>query len=593
MSDSLLSYFEQELLFIRDEAALFSSRHPGAASALGMRKDSIDDPQVSRLIESVALLNARMQMRLDDTFPEFTGSVVGLLFPHYLRPIPSYTFLEFLITSEARAVHHIPIGTEFDIQDDKGGSAIFKTTEAIDLYPIEIVDVNVVFAPFEHAKPVGAENAQTLIELTIKTVDEGIDIDSLSLEMLTLHLKGENHFVQRLYDVLCLTTSQLCVFANGKSHELGKTALKPCGFDVDDSLLPYSVPSFGGFKLLTEFLMFPERFNRFSIDLKQTLQGLNSNEFTLQFYIDEVSVELARSLNEMNFSLFSTPLINLHQISCDPIKIDFLSNQYPLILDSTPGHHLELFSIDEVQDVTENEMVFVPQIYAEKFQSAKTGLRWQLVPKTNDDGDVTNYLRVADLDHVSPESESRILLAKVTVTDGSKVSSLPITSQVTCRELLTIPAVMQLIRRPSLPVRRSDPNQYAWALMCHLHFNYHAIFGAADPCSALKNLFELYNHNQSVLNIAYIDSILRIEQEQVVASIRISGKNCFAYGTKIALTLDPDCFHGGISLFSHFLDRFFAYFAGFNSFTQLDIYLEGQDRAHVSFPRRVGCKNYL
>lgn len=592
MSDSLLCYFEQELRFIREDASLFSARHPGAARSLGISQESTDDPQVTRLIESVALLNARLQMRLDDAFPELTGGLIGLLFPHYLRPIPSYTLLDFAITPQAKAAHHIPSGTEFDIQDEQGESAIFRTTEAIDLFPIHIAAVDVAFAPFEQAKPLGAENAKVLIELTIKTVDSGIDLGSLSLETLTLHLKGDNYFVLRLYDVLSLNTSQVCVFANGKSHALGNSAIKPSGFEADEYLLPYQGTSFGGFKLLTEFLMFPERFNRFTLDIKQAMQGITGNECKLQFFIDELSIDIAHSVNEKNFSLFSTPLINLHKLTCEPIQIDFIKKQYPLMLKATQGHHLTLFCIDEVRDVTEKEAVSVPQIYTEKFHGSKTGLRWQLVQSLSDHA-VTSSLSVADLDHVSPDSASRIWVVKATVTDGIKPASLPINSQVSCRQLLTIPATMQLLRRPSLLARRSDASQNAWALLCHLHFNYHTILGADDPCAALKDLFELYNHNQSAQNRAYIDSILKIDQEQVVAPIRVSGKSCFAYGTKIVVTLDSDCFHGGISLFSHFLDRFFAYFAGFNSFTQLDISLEGQDGVYVSFPRRAGCKSYL
>jgi type VI secretion system protein ImpG len=132
-----------------------------------------------------------------------------------------------------------------------------------------------------------------------------------------------------------------------------------------------------------------------------------------------------------------------------------------------------------------------------------------------------------------------------------------------------------------------------WALLCHLHFNYHAILGTDNPTATLRNVLELYNHNQAVQNQVYIDALLEITQEQVVAPLRVSGKTCFAYGTKIAVTLEASNVNGGIALFAHLLDRFFAYFAGFNSFTQLDVYLEGQDGVYLSFPRRTGCKSLL
>ena len=167
MSDSLLSYFEQELRFIRDEATQFSARHPGAARAIGIRKDSIDDPQIARLVESVALLNGRLQQRLDDSFPELTESLVSLLFPHYLRPVPSYTVLDFDIAPDASAVHRVPAGTEFELADEQGNSAIFCSTQNVELLPVSIRSAEVAFAPFELNKPLGAENAKAMIELTI------------------------------------------------------------------------------------------------------------------------------------------------------------------------------------------------------------------------------------------------------------------------------------------------------------------------------------------------------------------------------------------------------------------------------------------
>lgn len=593
MSDTLLSYFEQELRFIRDEASQFAARHPGAANSLGINKDGIDDPQVTRLVESVALLNGKLQQRLDESFPELTESLIRLLFPHYLRPLPSYSLLDFVVNEDASATHHVPLGTEFELRDEQGESAVFRTTEEVALYPLKIEKVNVAFAPFEFAKPRGAEHAKALVELTIAAVDPGIELADLAIESLKLHLKGESNFALRLYDLLSQGTVQVCVAAGDKSTELGREAMQPVGFEVDDTILPYQAASFGGFKLLTEFFMFSERFNGFRFDLSQHLKRVSGHQFKLQLFIDELSVDLARSLSEEHFSLFTTPIVNLHQAVSDPVEIDFFKKHYPIVLDASQDHHLELFSVDEVVDVTHATPVTIAQVYGEKFSLSDSGLRWQLVQTLHESGALESSLKVADLEHISGESEARTWLVNGTVSDGLKAGYLPVTSQVECRESLTIPAKMELLRRPSLPVRSKDAHKNVWSLLCHLHFNYHAILGTDDPKATLKNVFELYNHNQSSQNHVYIESLVAIEQEQVVAPIRVSGKTCFAYGTKISVTLDGSNINGGVTLFSHLLDRFFAYFAGFNSFTQVEIKLEGQDGLFMTFPRRAGCKNLL
>ncbi|MGF1877591.1 type VI secretion system baseplate subunit TssF [Photobacterium frigidiphilum] len=592
MSDSLLQYFEQELSFIRGEATQFADRHPSSARALGITKDGVDDPQITRLIESVALLNGRLQKRLDESFPELTDSLIRLLFPHYLRPVPSYSVLNFDVTSDASATHSIPAGTEFEI-GDTSNKALFRTTKDVDLFPVEIETVKVAFAPFETVKPAGAEQAKALIEITISAIDEGIDISLLAMESLNLTLKGESSFALKLYDLLVHGTSQVCIRTQKSTHILGKQSIQPIGFDVDDTILPYQAASFGGFKLLTEFFVFSDRFNGFTVQLNQALKDCVSNRFTLQIYVDELSVDVARSLSTEHFSLFSTPIVNLHHMVADPVEIDFLQKDYPIVLDATQVQDLELFSIDEVIDVTTSDLVTIPQIYGEKYSGSQSGLRWQLVQKLHESGELESALKVADLEHSSLKNEKQTWLVNATVTNGSRVGSLPINSSVECMESITIPAEMSLLRRPSLPIRSKDSSTNVWSLLCHLHFNYHAILGSDDPKSTLKNVFELYNHNHSSQNQLYIESLVAIDQEQVVAPIRVSGRTCFAYGTKITVTLDPTNVNGGITMFSHLLDHFFAFFAGFNSFTQVDIKFEGQDALYIAFPRRTGCKSLL
>ncbi|NOH70355.1 type VI secretion system baseplate subunit TssF [Vibrio pectenicida] len=593
MSDSLLSYFEQELRFIRTEASKFAERHPGAARSLGMRKDSIDDPQVVRLIESVALMNGKLQQRLDESFPELAESLVNLLFSHYLRPVPSYSMLDFSIADDASTKHSIPKGTEFDIFEDGGEPVVFRTTEDLELLPIKLTSADVFFAPFEMAKPIGAESTKAMLELTIDATDKGIELSKLGINSLKLHLKGESNFVLRLYDVMAQGIAQVCIFNNDTSYSLGQFAIQPIGFDAEDTVLPYQAASFGGFKLLTEFFMFSERFLSFKLDLGDVISRTSGSQFRIQIFLNEISVEVARGLQPQNFSLFFTPLVNLRNKVSEPIQIDFSQKQYPIYLDSGQDSELEVFSVDDVLDVTEGEPFSVAQIYGEKYDDVEGPLRWQLVQNFHKREVLNSCLKVVDLGHISATSESRIWSVTTTATDGTRAGTLPITSQIRCRDSLTIMASMELLFRPTLPVRSRDANKNVWALLKHLHFNYHAILGTDNPITTLKNVFGLYNHSQAVQNYAYIESLLSIDQEQVVAPTRISGKTCFAYGTKISVTLDSTNVNGGISMFGYLLDHFFAYFAGFNNFTQVDVYLEGHDGVYLSFPRRAGCKSLL
>src|SRR5437764_5767712 len=95
MSEALFPYYERELLFIRQLAQEFARQYPAAAARLLLEPNRSADPHVERLLESFALLAGRLHQKLDDDFPELTEALLGVLYPHYLAPIPSMAVLQF------------------------------------------------------------------------------------------------------------------------------------------------------------------------------------------------------------------------------------------------------------------------------------------------------------------------------------------------------------------------------------------------------------------------------------------------------------------------------------------------------------------
>jgi len=592
LSEPLLSYFEQELAFIRQEARDFSRRHPSSAKSLGISDDGIDDPQIARLIDSVALLNARLQQRLDDTYPQLTDSLLGLLFPHYLRPLPAFSIMQMQPSDDVSAKHFIPKGTQLGISDTGIETTVFRTCQDVTLFPIHLDSAQVVMAPFNVEKPLGAEQAKAMLEIQLRTTEPSILFSDLDCHSLELFLRGEMQSVLRLYDNLLSGVKQVCVQYGEQRVLLGKKSLKPVGFSDQHQVLPYSAHSFGGFKLLTEFFSFPERFHVVELDLAQSLRYAQTDKITIQIFIADMDVDLSRSLGKDNFNLFCTPIVNLQTLVTEPLSINFDQAQYPIVLDAGGRQQLQLFEIEQITDVTNQQSYNVPSLYGDKYQGTKIGLRWQLVQAWQTDTYLQSSLRVADLKHQSASDESRTWLISATCSDGALASQLSIQSQVSCRDSISLPAHLQLLRRPTNQARIKTCEQNAWPLLAHLHFNYHALLGADDPVAALKMMLNLYNHIDSSQNNAYIAAIQRLDQEQVVAPVRISGKSCFAHGTRLSITLNTRELVG-VEMFSQLLDHFFAYFAGFNSFTQVVILIEGIEGEYKIFPRRSGCRNML
>src|SRR6202142_1772104 len=100
MRDELLLYYERELDYLRKMALQFAEKHPKVASRLVLEPTRCEDPHVERLLEAFAFLSARVHLKIDDEFPEITEALLSVVYPHYIRPIPSSTIVQFYLDPE-------------------------------------------------------------------------------------------------------------------------------------------------------------------------------------------------------------------------------------------------------------------------------------------------------------------------------------------------------------------------------------------------------------------------------------------------------------------------------------------------------------
>src|SRR5580704_8974704 len=114
MDPRLLQYYNLELQHLRETGAEFAEQFPKIAARLGMSGMEVADPYVERLLEGVAFLAARVQLKLDAEFPRFTQALLEILYPHYLAPTPSMLVAQFrpeLDDSNLAAGPRVPRGS--------------------------------------------------------------------------------------------------------------------------------------------------------------------------------------------------------------------------------------------------------------------------------------------------------------------------------------------------------------------------------------------------------------------------------------------------------------------------------------------------
>ncbi len=144
MSDELLDYYQRELLYLRKLGAEFGDKYPQFASRLMLEPERCEDPHVERLLEGFAFLTARVHSKIDDDFPEITEGIFNSLYPHFVRPIPSMSVVEFQVdprqgklTKGFPVARHTPLSSKGTVE---GVRCKFRTCYETNVWPLRVTE---------------------------------------------------------------------------------------------------------------------------------------------------------------------------------------------------------------------------------------------------------------------------------------------------------------------------------------------------------------------------------------------------------------------------------------------------------------------
>ncbi|MBM4309123.1 MAG: type VI secretion system baseplate subunit TssF, partial [Deltaproteobacteria bacterium] len=240
-------YFQEELTHLRDLGKEFSRAHPALAPMLA---GATPDPDVERLLEGVAFLTALLRQKLDDEFPEIINELMQLIWPHYLRPIPSTTLIAFTPKPNLRQSMTIPPGIQVASIPVEGTSCLFRTCYEVEVHPLVLVDAS-------FTQPSGQP---PLIKLLFET--KGMKLSDWQPKTLRLFLAGDYPDASDLYFLLNRHLRRIHIkpLEKGKSCFLGPEDLKPVGFSDQEPLISYPSHAFPGYRILQEYFISPQKF---------------------------------------------------------------------------------------------------------------------------------------------------------------------------------------------------------------------------------------------------------------------------------------------------------------------------------------------
>jgi len=105
---------------------------------------------VERLFEGFAFSMGRLRQKIDDDLPELTESLVSMLWPHYLRTIPSLSGGGLTPRlSVMKMAETVPAGLEVTSRPVGPGNTVcrYRTTRAIPLNPLAVEKVIMTTEP--------------------------------------------------------------------------------------------------------------------------------------------------------------------------------------------------------------------------------------------------------------------------------------------------------------------------------------------------------------------------------------------------------------------------------------------------------------
>lgn len=359
MNDDLIPFYEHELALLRRSLAEFATRYPRTAAALSISGEHSEDHQVEWMIQSAALLNARLRARIEDAVPEFTRALLEVLYPEYLRPFPSCTIVCFEPNKETIAQLSKPsvIARGAPLKSEAGGYD-FQTVYDITLAPLQIADARYASASTAPSSVQLPPDTTGILSIAFATPTSGSLLNDIAPDTLRLYIDGHRPTVAAVIDVLLQRASVAFVEPNGRGRwiKLPAVPLAPAGFGDDEALIERTDGQHAPLRLLLEYFAFEPKFDFLDLDFRSLLRAAGScSQARLHVPIgglhpDSATACALRSLDATNFRLSCAPAINLFPCPADPISLnETIEPVYPLMPQATNRACTAVYSIDSVR----------------------------------------------------------------------------------------------------------------------------------------------------------------------------------------------------------------------------------------------------
>jgi type VI secretion system protein ImpG len=617
MDRRLLELYNRELQFVREMGAEFARAYPRIAGRLGLEGLECADPYVERLLECFAFLTARVQLKLDARFPDFTQHMLELVHPQALCPVPSCAIVEFVPDRRAlRTAHRIARGTGLRTPLAKGDLTFceFRTAHELTLWPLEVVEARYLGGSGALAGQgiTPASQVRAAIRLRLKSFG-GIALKSLRPESLTFFIKATPTLAALLHEQIAADCSGFHARSANTGaviHFRGRQCVRAVGLENDEALLPVTRGAFQGYRLLQEYFALPERLLFFALDdLAEIFASAEGDELEIYLALERTQGALENAVAADHLRLGCTPAVNLFPRAADRVHADPTETQWHVVADRNRPMDFEVFNIGSVGAIGSagERIAEVQPFYAAHHLAPPEASRLYYTTQRRP------RLISARQREVGARSAYAGSEVFVSIVDSARrhftgeIRQLDVQTLCTNRDLPILMAkgagstdllveggapveAVRCVLGPTYPRQSPAFGDTAWKLISHLSLNYLSLVEQSPQSGAdmLRDLLALYADPDAGHFVRQVEGVRNVSYQPVVRRMPVSGPICYGRGLEISVTLDDAAFEGmGIVPLASVLEQFFARHVSLNSFTQTR--LRSATRGEIKkWPVRLG-----
>ena len=600
--ERLFSAYHEELLFIRGLLGDHAAEHSKLATRLQLTAGEIKDPHIARLVEAFALLAARTRVRVDDDFELLATSLLDILYPHFLAPIPSMALMACSPRPDGTALVSLPAGARVETDRVSGIACEYRTAWSLEIGPFELKHASISGLPFQAPKNVKADDAQGVVHLMLETTQAEVTFKSLGLDKICLYLAGDQRVALSILELLCTNVTSVAICESPDDRNpiiLGKEQIRLMGLEPAEVVLPIPSRSLPAHGLLTEIFAFPEKFRLIEITgLDAKTRASCGRRLHLFLYLNVSPGRLEQLVDETSFSLFTVPVVNLFEQRAEPIRLDHTRTDYRLVADARRELGVEVQTVKAVfaTDADGTVRPYRPLFDLGSADNGDTHGRHWLAERRDHPalpGDDV-HLSFVDLAMDPVQAEDEVVTVETLCTNRDMPSRLSYEAPLRILGGGAAIKSARFLTKPTEPRRAKRDGKACWQLVSHLGLNHDLLSAEEDGSGILQMMLRLYDRHESSAAIRLIDRIKCVHVERGFARVPLAGPVAFASGNHVTLEVEDDRLSGsGLYPLLMVIDRFLAGQATVNTFSQLTVKLAHKDEILIRCPARSGTTALL